>query len=247
MIGYEPDFSRPGPEDGGWDGFSDSMGRDLILGNFRESLRTVYVEESFDDTFKLTQARLREHGFNQQRTNDPHFQRGIPTNDNTSSTNYTPQMLKSLIDGEHKTLLALGKINEAFDDDNHPYHVREHRMLLSSPDLSETQRSSLLEHLASHEKKHRKQLKDMKEKSGGNVLMNKWPRFNPQAAPFKKGFGTMSKAKTPMHMDVIPQDDPQSAERKRTGGVMSMESGRRFPNRLRRFRAAARVYGRRSL
>jgi hypothetical protein len=254
MLSYQPDFTRPPDDEPGWDGFLDSMDRDLFMHDFRETTVLVTPPEppSFDDTYKLTLARLREHvPFNKQRTNGPQFERGIPTNDQTSATNYTPQMLKQLVDGEHKTLLALGKVNEAFDDDNHPFHVREHRMLLSNPNLSETQRASLLEHLASHEKKHRKQLKQIKEEGGGSVLMNKWPRFNAKASPFKSGFGTMSKAKSPTHMDVIPQDDQQSQERKRTAGMISQESRRShsgYENRVRRFRAASqRAYGRRSL
>jgi hypothetical protein len=183
--------------------------------------------DAFDDTFKLAKARLRE-GL-PRGENNGHFARGIPTNGKTSSKNYSPDLVR-MIDGEHKTLLNVGKINEAMEDDTHDQHITEHRMLLASDDLSETQRNALLEHISSHVKAKRHQQKIVE---------------NAQKGKYQKGLGYSSRAKPATTYDVIPQDDPQSAERKRTAGITSMEASRQ--SRFQRFRQAVNRSRRRGL
>lgn len=219
---YEPDLSPSSSDDGmGWTGTVDSFGRpEGELAILRESDAVLETEAYFDDTFQLALARLRE-------ANDGKFERGIPTNDKTSSRNYDQHLVK-IIDGEHKTLLSLGKISEAMEEDDHRGHILEHRLLLASPDLRETQRAAMLEHIATHVKSYKRKLKAAKE----------------VAEAHKQGLGTVSKAKRPITDDVIPQDDPQSAERKRTAGMISQEAG--LERKLKHFETAVRSsYGRR--
>lgn len=154
------------------------------------------------------------------------FARGVPTDDKTSSQNYDTD---SIIDGEHKTLTVLGKINEAMEDDDHKSHIYKHRLQLSDPKLSETRRNALLEHIADHIKKQGKKLKTIDAAKSGKDR----PDIMKHSG-YGHGVGMLAKAVKPRTMNVIPQDDQQSAERKRTGGVMSMESRmRRFDNALR--------------
>jgi hypothetical protein len=228
-------------DDPGWSGEVDSFGgrhqttkEARVRSRVRES--APVTEDAFDDTFKLVEIhltdterkespmrRLREHG---------NFARGVPTNDKTSSRNYKSD---PIIDGEHKTLTSLGKINEAMDDDDHLSHIHEHRMLLANPNLSETQRSGLIEHINSHVKMNRKKLKAVQAAQEGNE------------GKYKKGFGVLSKPKTPTTYNVIPQDSQVSSERKRTAGNMSMEAGRgasSMASKLNRFENAVRnTYG----
>ena len=181
------------------------------------------TESSFCDTFIDVPAfRLRRLS----EADNWKFSRGVPTNDKTSSKNYDTD---SIIDGEHKTLTVLGKINEAMEDDDHKSHIYKHRLQLSDPKLSETRRNALLEHISDHLKKQGKKLKAIdaakKEKTRPDILKNRG---------YGHGVGMLSKALHPKTMSVIPQDNPQSAERKRTAGMISMESRmRRFDNALR--------------
>lgn len=190
------------------------------------------TESSFDDTFQdlptVRQRRLREAA-------DPwKFSRGVPTNDKTSSTNYDND---SIIDGEHKTLLALGKINEAMEGDDHDSHIYKHRLQLADPNLSETRRAALMDHIESHRKAKGKKLKAIDAAAKGDEK-GRMPMKG-----YGHGVGLMAKSLPAKTMNAIPQDDPQSAERKRTGGVMSMEAG----ERVKRFDRAMRNYRRRGL
>jgi len=185
--------------------------------------------EPHDDTATLAAARTTDRKpVRFLEANNPRFEKGIPTEGGTSAKGRPDSSVK-IVDGEHKTLLSIGRMNEALDDDNHPGHILEHRMLLADPNLTETQRASLLDHIGDHGKKHRKRLKAAKETQEAQNQKG-----------YKKGFGMMSRAKTPLKDDVIPEDDPQSRERKRTGGVISMES------KLRRFDHALKTSGRRA-
>lgn len=172
----------------------------------RESskLGSPETRDSFDDTHKLTLARLRE----QNPDNAGKFARGVPTNDKTSSQNY-PKRNVQIIDGEHKTLLDIGRISEAMDDDEHPEHILEHRVMLANPKLNYAQREALVKHIETHNKKLQKKMKEIAEATGKN---------------FKGGFGTLSRAKPATQSNVIPQDSAVDTERKKTAGNMSMES-----------------------
>lgn len=186
-----------------------------------------YFNDTFIDVPAFRMKRFREH----MAGNNGQFARGVPTNDKTSSQNYNNDQI---IDGEHKTLTVLGKINEAMEDDDHKAHIYKHRLQLSDPKLSETRRAALMDHIESHRKAQGKKLKaiDAAKKERGDISKNKG---------YGHGVGMLSKAVKPRTMSVIPQDDPQSAERKRTGGAMSMES------RMRRFDRALRTSRRRGL
>lgn len=205
-------------------------------------------EEPFDDTFRLGSTnvrRLREHvspgedSFSGQNahaepsTPSPgHFQRGVPTNDATSSKNYSPDHVR-IIKGEHVSLMKNGALNEAMDDDDHKRHILEHRYMLSDPKLTETMRSALLEHIAMHSKLLKKGMKQTKEDLGERAKR----RFGPGVAArvLQRNGGSDSK---------IPQDSPFDAERKRTGGMVSMEAMRgeaRSGARSSRFEAALKV------
>jgi hypothetical protein len=230
---YTPDFTHPLEEPGATFEADSFGGRHPVTrqARVRESARPCPPDttSSFDDTFTLHRARLREglHG-------DSRFERGVPTNDKTSSKNYPDNKVR-IIDGEHKTLMTVGKINEAMEDDPHPDHILQHRLELSNPNLSEVQRGALLEHIADHSKKYRKKLKAVAEATGKT---------------FKQGFGMLSRALPATQYDVIPQDSKVDLERKRTAGNMSMESGSggSFDGKMRRFEAATqRAYGRRGL
>lgn len=183
----------------------------------REARRTILhdTESSFDDTFQLALTRLREGN------NGPHFQRGVPTNSQTSSTNYPDNNVR-IIDGEHKSLTSIGRINEAMDDDDHGEHIMKHRLELANPELNEAQRGALMEHISDHSKKHRKKLKAVNEAK----------------EKFKKGLGVMSRPAPATQYDVIPQDSKVDLERKRTAGNIAMET------RMAGFdRAVSRSYG----
>jgi hypothetical protein len=192
------------------------------------------TDSYFDDTFVETpvfrKRRLREASI---PVGQAQFSRGVPTNDKSSSKNYDND---SIIDGEHKTLTILGKINEAMEDDDHKAHIYKHRLQLSDPKLSETRRNALLEHITDHVKKQGKKLKAVdaakKEKSRPDILKNRG---------YGHGVGMLSKAVKPRTMSVIPQDSDQSAERKRTAGMISMES------KMHQFDRALRTSRRRGL
>jgi hypothetical protein len=198
----------------------------------RESSRLGPPETSdpFDDTHKMSlvqsesplMRKLREAG----PPSDGKFSRGVPTNDSTSTSNY-PRSATQIIDGEHKTLLALGKISEAMEDDVHPEHLLAHRILLADPNLSETQRAGLLDHIADHSKKNKRKLKAV--------------QASKEAGKFKKGLGRMSRPLPATQYDVIPQDSDVDTERKRTAGNMAMEA------RMRRFDRAVQTSNRRGL
>lgn len=232
MIGFQPDFSSS-PLEEGWAGDFSRMGVINKPKKLKEAKKVLIIdEETFDDTFQLHRAllaqdtsqralnRLREAAYpdpegassHDKRNPKASFSRGVPTNDATSSKNYKLNHVK-VIDGEHKTLLCLGKINEAMDDDDDIMHLHEHRMLLSNPDLTETQRAGLIDHINTHSKARKKKIKAAQETAEAA-----------SHGKFKKGFGFLSKAKRAPTDDVIPQDDPQSAERKRTAGMISMEA-----------------------
>lgn len=231
MIGFQPDLSTPSFDEG-WAGDFSRMGVLKKPKKLREAKSVNFIEEeTFDDTFKIQLAqyvppislnRLREAQYPPPAKAKPpagknpegSFSRGVPTNDATSSQNYKKNHVK-IIDGEHKTLLCLGKINEAMEDDEHPDHIMEHRMLLASGDLTETQRNALVEHISDHAKKNGKRLRAAKKAQEEAAVPGK----------FKKGFGFMSKAKKATTDSIIPQDSEVSTERKRTAGMMSMESG----------------------
>jgi hypothetical protein len=193
------------------------------------------TESSFDDTFRelpsVRSRRLLEAA-------DPwQFSRGVPTNDKTSAKNYNTN---SIIDGEHKTLTVLGKINEAMEDDDHDTHIYKHRLQLSDPKLSETRRAGLLEHIADHVKKKGQKLKAIQAAKEGKDQDGR-PDIMRQKG-YGHGVGMLSKALPAKTMSVIPQDDPQSAIRKRTAGMISSESKHKaFDEAMRR------VYRRRSL
>jgi len=182
----------------------------------REALRlTVDEDSSFDDTF-----RLREAGAGLAPSqNNQQFARGVPMDDKSTSKNYNSQ----IIDGEHKSLLSLGKINEAMEDDEHSEHILEHRILLANPKLSETQRANLMAHLESHVKARGKKMKELKAAAEGKGKQNDMDVMT-GAAKYKKGLGMQSKAMPATRYDVIPQDSQVDQERKRTAGNMSMES-----------------------
>lgn len=192
--------------------------------------RTPDSHVYFDDTFIEKPAfRLRR-----LREGPGTFARGVPTDGKTSAENYDPDKIK-IIDGEHKTLLSLGRITEAFDDDDHSSHMLKHRLLLASGDLSETQRNALLEHIASHQKMYGKKLKAVQAaqkeatKQRDDILKN---------TGYRDGFGRLSRALPAVTDDVIPQDAHVDTERKRTAGNISMET------RMRRFQNALRASGR---
>jgi hypothetical protein len=187
-----------------------------------------YFDDTFIETPSFRQRRLREA--------DPwSFQRGVPTDGKTSATNYNPDKIK-IIDGEHKTLLSLGRITEAFDDDDHSSHMLKHRLLLASGDLSETQRNALLEHIASHQKMYGKKLKAVQ---ASQKEADKQRKDIMQQSGYRSGFGALSRALPAVTDDVIPQDAHVDTERKRTAGNISMEA------RMRRFNQALRASGRR--
>jgi hypothetical protein len=231
----KPDLRPSLADDPGWAGEVDSFGgRHPVTkqSRVRESVRSGPPETSdrFDDTLRLAIAyhesplwkRLREAG----PPSDGKFSRGVPTNDTSSTTNY-PRSATKIIDGEHKTLLALGKITEAMEDDEHPVHLLAHRILLADPNLSETQRSGLIEHITDHTRKNRKKLKAVQAAK--------------ETGKFKPGLGRLSRALPATQYDVIPQDADVDTERKRTAGNMAMEA------RMHRFDRATQIANRRGL
>lgn len=194
------------------------------------------TESSFNDTFRefpsVREQRLREAAPWQ-------FERGVPTNGKTSSRNYKDgDGNVKIIDGEHKTLLALGKISEAVDSDDHDSHIYQHRLQLADPKLSETQRMGLMEHISQHVKQRGAKIKavqkEAKARERQDISKNKG---------YGHGVGMLSRALPANTDDVIPQDAPVDSERKRTAGNMSMESRE---SRIRRFqREAGRISDRR--
>jgi len=235
MISYTPDL-RPGLETEPGASFeADSFGgRHPVTKRvrMRESVRPAAPDttSSFDDTFlerpKVRRSRLQE-------ANNWKFERGVPTNDETSTENY-PKQMNTIIDGEHKTLMSIGRITEAMEEDDHRSHILEHRALLANPNLSETQRAALIQHISDHSKKHRKKLKAVAEAANAKSR----PDLSPTPG-YMKGFGRKSVAKPATTYDVIPQDSGVDDERKRTAGNMAMES------RMKKFDRALKV--RRSL
>lgn len=195
------------------------------------------TESSFNDTFLDTPTfrakRLRE-GMN--AASPGQFSRGVPTNDKTSSRNYDND---SLIDGEHKTLTILGKINEAMEGDDHDTHIYKHRLQLSDPKLSENRRVQLMNHIESHVKAKGKQLKAIDAANGGE----KNGKGRLPMKGYGHGVGLMAQSMPAKTMSVIPQDDSQSAVRKRTAGMVSMEA----EARVKRFDQAMRNRRRRGL
>jgi hypothetical protein len=221
MISYTPDYTPSA---------SDETGPNFDTGNGRKRRVSKVLaipeitDDVFDDTFRLREANVLPASQNNER-----FARGVPTNGRTSSDNYPKSNVK-IIDGEHKTLLTLGKINEAMEDDDHSGHIMEHRLLLASPELTETQRMGLMEHLADHVKKSRKKLKAVNE-----ALQNQNRHDINPTGGFRPGVGTVSRVKKALTDDVIPQDTDVDLERKRTAGNMAMESRvQRFDNAVRK-------------
>jgi hypothetical protein len=113
------------------------------------------------------------------------------------------------------------------EDDVHPEHLLAHRIKLADPNLSETQRNALMEHIIDHTRKNRKKLKAV--------------QASKEAGKYKKGLGNLSRALPATQYDVIPQDSDVDTERKRTAGNMAMEA------RMRRFDRATQIAGRRGL
>jgi len=176
-------------------------------------------------------------GFRQKRFREDtagQFTRGVPTDGETSAKNYDQDKIK-IIDGEHKTLLSLGKITEAFEDDDHSGHMLQHRLLLASGDLSETQRNALMEHIASHQKMYGKRLKAVQASQKEAAKQRKDILNKRNYGP---GVGQTARALPAITNDVIPQDSWVDTERKRTAGNIAMEA------RLRRFNHALRASGR---
>lgn len=205
-----------------------------FLGAKRRPSKVIPIPEITDDVFDDT-FRLREANVLPASQNNEQFARGVPTNGETSTDNYSKDNVK-IIDGEHKTLLTLGKINEAFEDDDHKGHILKHRMLLASGDLSETQRGALLEHLADHSKKYGKKLKAVTE-----ALNQKNRKDILPGSGYRPGVGMLSRPKKALTYDAIPQDTDVDLERKRTAGNMAMETRvKRFDN------AVKQAYGGRS-
>ena len=218
MLSFQPDFNPPGYDPG------PNFETVSFLGAKRRPGRIIPIpaitDDIFDDTF-----RLREANVLPQSQNNPHFARGVPTNGATSSDNY-PKDYTKIIDGEHKTLMTLGKINEAFEDDPHKEHIMKHRMLLASGDLSETQRGALLEHLADHSKKYSRKLKAVTEAFNQKNRKDILP-----GSSYRPGLGQMSRPRKALTNDGIPQDSDVDLERKRTAGNMAMETRvNRFDN-----------------
>lgn len=240
MIGYQPDLTPSLADDIGPTFEIDSFGgRHPVTkrAKVRESIRPIPEEtdDVFNDTFRLREAQFPGHFSDRGSNNNPRFERGVPTNGKTSTDNYGRGKTQ-IIDGEHKTLLALGKISEAMEDDDHPGHILEHRMLLANPNLSETQRAGLLEHIADHTKKQRKKIKAVTE-----ALDNQKRRDVLPGAAYRPGVGAISHPKSATTYDAIPQDTDVDLERKRTAGNMAMES------RMKRFDNAVKTaYGRSS-
>lgn len=243
-MGFFQPYLQPGSDDidPGWAVCNPPSGKRLTA-----SVELLPPEDpTFDDTHRLFRENLSQDHFNNRsrsiyaesmrilrEANDPYFERGVPTNDARSSQNYKMNHVK-IIDGEHKSLMSVGKINEAMEDDDDVRHLGEHRLMLADPKMTETQRAALLTHMESHMKSYKKK-KNLREKGNKD-------KFKPDTQ-FKKGFGYMAKPKPATTNDVIPQDDPQSAERKRTAGMISQEAG--FNRRMQRFDRANR--SRRSL
>jgi hypothetical protein len=205
---------------------SDEPGASFAVGSYankkeakprklREGLRlTVDEDSSFDDTFRLREAGMAvPQAQNNQRQNPPAI------DDKSTSKNYNSQ----IIDGEHKSLLSLGKINESMEDDEHGEHILEHRILLANPKLTETQRANLMAHIESHVKAKGKKMKELKAAAEGKDKQSQQDVMT-GAAKYKKGFGMQSKALPATTYDVVPQDSRVDQERKRTAGNMSMES-----------------------
>lgn len=194
---------------------------------------------TFDDTHLTHRTRrLRE-------AHPWEFQQGVPTaNNQGSSKNYD---VKKLVDGEHKSLLILGRINEAMENDDHDSHIYSHRIELADPKLSETRRAALMDHIESHVKAKGAKLKavqkEAKEKERSDITKNRG---------YGHGVGMLSRALPANTSDVIPQDSQVDLERKRTAGNISMEARRgRFTRAQREAkingfgRAVSRAYGRR--
>jgi hypothetical protein len=224
MISFQPDLTPSMADDAGW--------QVAEIPKKRKKLRESKIipipeitDDIFDDTFRLREAQHPGNFSSHGENNNPEFERGVPTNGKTSTDNYSKGKTQ-IIDGEHKTLLSLGKISEAMEDDDHASHIFEHRMLLANPNLSETQRSGLLEHISDHTKKHRKKLKAVTEAFNNQNRKDILP-----GASFRPGLGKMSHPKPATTYDAIPQDTGVDAERKRTAGNMAMESRmKRFDN-----------------
>jgi hypothetical protein len=235
------DFTLPQEEEMGATFEIDSFGgRNPVTkqSRIRESRKRLppdtesYFNDTFQETPTIRQRRLREASV---PTGQAQFSRGVPTNDKTSADNYDND---DIIDGEHKTLTVLGRINEAMEGDDHNKHIFKHRMLLSDPKLSETRRVAIMEHIKDHMDKQGKKLKAIdaakkgESKDRPDIMKNRG---------YGHGVGMLSKAVKPRVMSVIPQDDAQSNERKRTAGNMSMES------KMRNFDRALRTSRRRGL
>jgi len=193
---------------------------------------TVDEDSSFDDTFRLREAAM-------PNPNDDNriAPQGSAIQDKSSSKNYDSQ----IIDGEHKSLLALGKINEAMEGDNHDAHILQHRITLANGDLSETQRANLMQHLESHVKAKGKKMKELKAAAEGKNKPSEMDVMT-GAAKYKKGLGVPSKALPATTYNVVPQDARVDQERKRTAGNMSMES---MKSRMGRFDRALKTSRRR--
>jgi hypothetical protein len=231
----QPDLQPSLADDLGWD-TAPVMRRSKMREGAARIDSPLEVEVMFDDTFQVTAARIRNGDSRLMRHlregNNGRFERGVPTNDSSSSRNYSDDLVK-IIDGEHKSLMTLGKINEAMEDDDHSTHMLQHRMQLSDPHLSETARSVLLDHIADHGKKNRAKLKAVQAAASGKSR----PDISRDSG-YRQGLGMLSKTKRATTDDVIPQDSKVSNERKRTSGVMAMEA------RMARFdRAVGRAYG----
>jgi len=260
-ISYNPTF-QPSIEDEPGPSFDmRAFGGLKNMRPLREAKRQPDFEIYFDDTNKLMQvnrdrkilreaeAHLNEHvspnedSFNglgahaePTQKSQGHFQRGVPTNDASSSKNYKPDHTR-IIKGEHVSLLKNGALTEALDDDDHDAHILEHRYMLSNENLTETMRSALMEHIAMHAKMKKKGLKQTQEDTAERAKR----RFGPGVASRMAGRangGSDSK---------IPQWGGQDLERQRTAGTFSMESGSKGRGSKARFSNALKVRSGRGL
>jgi len=228
-----PDLRPSSADDSGWDGEIDSFGgRHPVTKavKLKESAKAVPPDTTvaFDDTFREL-PEMRRHRL--KEADGWKFTRGVPTDDTSSTTNYSPDLIK-IIDGEHKSLLSLGRINEAMEEDDHRGHIMRHRLQLADPHLSETARAALMEHIADHSKKFRKRLRAVDAaRKGGRPDIHR-------TKGYMHGVGELSKALPATTYDVIPQDTHVDTERKRTAGNMAMEA------KMQKFDdAVSRAYG----
>lgn len=132
-----------------------------------------FDEILFDDTFQdiptTRERRLREAGFQAQAKPQP----GVSPNQIKPTANPATQAAdqqnpqaktpppppptdtgtdKKIIDGEHQSLMSVGQMPDPQPEDNHQLHNTAHRAELANPKLSETQRSTMIDHIGKQAK-----------------------------------------------------------------------------------------------